>query len=83
MRVLAATVAYALSLAVVAVGAFFVVLVLAGPHSDILPSWAGVIVLALGWLAVLLLPAFASHFVWRRLTPSNNSVKPSPPREST
>jgi hypothetical protein len=72
MRILATTVAYALSLALVAVGAFFVVLVLAGPHSDILPGWGGVIVLGLGWLAVLLLPAFASQVVWRRLAPSDN-----------
>jgi hypothetical protein len=67
MRVFATTIAYLVSLALVAVAAFFIVIVLAGPHSDVLPSWLGAFVVGLGWLTVLLLPALIAYWVWRRL----------------
>ncbi len=67
MRILATAVVYLLSLALVAIAIFFAVLVLAGPHSDLLPGWLGVFVLGVGWLAVLLLPALIAYRVWRRL----------------
>ncbi|MDP3857026.1 MAG: hypothetical protein Q8Q73_04595 [Stagnimonas sp.] len=60
---------YLVSLALVAVAAFFVVIVLAGPHSDLLPGWLSAVVLALGWLAVFVLPALLARLAWRRLGP--------------
>ena len=67
MRVLATAIVYLLSLAPVAISAFFIAIVLAGPHSDLLPGWLGAIVLGVGWLVVLLLPAWIAYWVWRRL----------------
>ena len=66
MRVLATAIVYLLSLVLIAVSAFFVAIVLAGPHSDLLPGWLGAIVLGIGWLLVLLLPAWIACWVWRR-----------------
>lgn len=67
MRILLTMAAYLVSLALVAVAAFFVVMVLAGPHSDLLPGWLAAVVLPLGWLAVLVLPALSARLAWRRL----------------
>lgn len=66
MRWLLALLVYLAALAVVAVAAFFVVIVFAGPHAGLLPHWAEVIVLILGWLAVLVLPALAARKFWSR-----------------
>lgn len=66
MRWLLALLVYLAALAVVAVATFFVVIVLAGPHAGLLPHWAEVIVLVLGWLAVLVLPALAARKFWCR-----------------
>ncbi len=57
---------YVAVLAVMAFVAFFVVIFLAGPHAGLLPQWAEVIVLVVGWLAVLVLPALAARKFWRR-----------------
>ena len=43
-----------------------VVIVLAGPHSDLLPAAAQAVVLIVGWLVVLVIPAMAARLVWRR-----------------
>lgn len=67
MRLLLAVGSYAASLALVAVTAFVVTLVLAGPHAGLLPHWAEVIVLVAGWLAVLVLPVWVARAVWRRV----------------
>ncbi len=67
MRIMLTAIMYLLSLAVVAVTAFFVVIILAGPHAGLLPRFLEAIVLGLGWLAVLILPVLASFQVWRRL----------------
>lgn len=66
MKWLVTLLAYLATLAIVAVAAFFVVIFLAGPHAGLLPQWAEVIVLVLGWLAVLVLPVLAARKVWRR-----------------
>ena len=58
---------YLVSLALVAVAAFFVAVVLAGPHSDFLPGWLSAVVFALGWLAVFVLPVLSARLAWRRL----------------
>ena len=67
MRVLLTGLVYAASLAVVAAVAFFLVMLLAGPHGGMLSRGVQAIVLALGWSAVLVLPALAARSVWRRL----------------
>ncbi|MCB1889469.1 MAG: hypothetical protein KDH20_17810 [Rhodocyclaceae bacterium] len=61
----------ALALTVPAVVA--IVLWLAGPHGGVLPTGSAPIVLGLGWLSVLLLPAWVARQAWRRLGP------PEPP----
>ena len=51
----------------VAAIAFIVVIFLAGPHAGILPAPLEAAVLALGWLAVLVIPALAAVKGWQRL----------------
>lgn len=65
MRLLITAIAYLVSLVVVAAIAFFAVLFLAGPHGGVLPGYLEPVVLLLGWLAVLGLPAFAAFRVWK------------------
>ena len=75
MRIIVTAVSYVISLALVAALSFLLVLVLAGPHAGLLPSWLEVVVLGLGWLAVLVLPILSACAVWRRFTggkPPNN-----------
>lgn len=66
MRVLLTGFAYLATLALVAALALLVALVVAGPHSDLLPGAVQVGVLIVGWLAVLVIPAMAARLVWRR-----------------
>ena len=44
---------------------FFLVLVLAGPHSSLLPSSLQPAVLVLGWLTFLVVPLWIAGRVWR------------------
>jgi hypothetical protein len=69
MRVLLTALAYVAVLAVVAAVAFFVVILLAGPHSDLLPGAPQAVVILLGWVSVLALPMLAARGVWRCLPP--------------
>ena len=39
----------------------FVVLLLAGPHSDLLPDSMEIVVIMLGWMFVLVVPALAAR----------------------
>ncbi|HEX5802965.1 MAG TPA: hypothetical protein VFY24_08055 [Azospira sp.] len=66
MRYVASAAAYLLSLVLTAAIAFVVVLVVAGPHAGLLPSWLEAVVLGLGWLAVVVLPLLVARKVWRR-----------------
>jgi hypothetical protein len=66
MRLLLTLAAYFGSLAVVAVAAFFAVMLLAGPHAGLLPQALEVTVILLGWLCILVLPAWVARVVWRR-----------------
>lgn len=78
MKVVATAVAYMVSLAIVAALSFFAVLILAGPHTGLLPSWLEPAVLGIGWLAVLVLPVLVARVVWRRIgrsEPPNNSLQ--------
>ncbi|HEX5803090.1 MAG TPA: hypothetical protein VFY24_08700, partial [Azospira sp.] len=71
-------VAYIVSLAITAAVSFFAVLVLAGPHAGLLPSWLEPVVLGMGWLAVLVVPVLAARVVWHRLgrsEPPNNPLQ--------
>lgn len=67
MKVVATAVAYMVSLAVVAALSFFAVLIFAGPHAGLLPSWLEPVVLGIGWLAILVLPVLVARVVWRRI----------------
>jgi hypothetical protein len=66
MKILATFLTYVLALVVVACIAFVVVIVLAGPHAGLLPSWLEAVVASAGWLAVLALPIILARKVWRR-----------------
>lgn len=70
MRYVLTAAAFLLALALVAVVAFVAVIVLAGPHSDMLPQWLQVVVFILGWVAVLGVPGYVARKVWRQLQPA-------------
>jgi len=66
VRYLLGVITYAVSLVAVAALAFLVVIVLAGPHSGLMPGWLEAVVLVLGWLTVLVAPVWITRTVWRR-----------------
>jgi hypothetical protein len=45
---------------------FFVDVLLAGPHSSMLPSAVQPVVLVLGWLVLLVAPILVARRIWRR-----------------
>jgi len=51
----------------VAAPVFVIVIFVAGPHAGLLPAPLEAIVLAAGWLAVLIMPVLAARVAWRRL----------------
>ena len=55
------------ALALVTAAAFVIVLLVAGPHTGLLPQWLEAVVLALGWAAVIVVPIMAARAAWRRL----------------
>ena len=65
-RVLVAFIAWSAAVAVLSPIAFVAMVVLAGPHSSILPSAVQPVVWLLGWAAVLLLPVLVARMAWRR-----------------
>lgn len=67
MKYLPVAFAYLFALAVTGPLAFFAVQILAGSQGGLLPRSLEGPVLALGWLAVLLLPPWAASRVWRRI----------------
>jgi hypothetical protein len=67
VRLLLTIGAYLTSLAVTLVTAYFAVMILAGPHGGLLPNAFEKPVLVLGWLCVLLFPAWIATLAWRRL----------------
>jgi len=58
---------YVVTLVAVASTAFVAVMLVAGPHSGLLPDWAENVVLGLGWLATVVVPFLVARIVWRRL----------------
>lgn len=67
VRILATPIAYVVSLVIIATIALVAVLLLAGPHAGLLSGPLETVVLVIGWLAVLGLPAFVALRVWRKL----------------
>jgi uncharacterized membrane protein len=68
MRALLTLFAWLLATAILAPVCFFAVIVLAGPHSSMLPSFIQPGVLLLGWLVLLTVPILIARAVWRRLS---------------
>jgi hypothetical protein len=52
--------------AILAPVCFFATMLLAGPHSSILPGFLQPVVLLLGWSAFLVAPIWIARAVWRR-----------------
>ncbi len=67
MRLLIAAIAYLVSLVAVATISLVVILLLAGPHADVVGGPWEMVVLAIGWLTVLGLPSYIAYRVWRKL----------------
>lgn len=65
-RILLTGAVFLATFAVTLPAAFVAVMVLAGPHSSMLPSFLQPAVLVLGWAAVILLPAAAAVWMWKR-----------------
>ena len=65
-RVLIAFIAWSAALAVLSPIVFFATVLLAGPHSSMLPAAAQPAVWLLGWAAVLLAPVLVARLAWRR-----------------
>lgn len=58
---------------------FGAVLLVAGPHAGLLPPGMEAVVIAAGWLFVLVVPVWISHRAWRHLTASRQKGQPSRP----
>ncbi len=71
MRILLTLLGFAVSLVLTAGAVFFLVIVVAGPHSGILPSSLEAVTLALGWVCVLLVPFFVARRIWHRYAPEH------------
>jgi len=69
VRLLLTIGAYLGSLALVAIVMFFAMIVLVGPHGGLLSAAFEKPLLVLGWVTVLLLPAWVAYKIWYRLTP--------------
>lgn len=67
------------TLALTAALTFGAVLLVAGPHAGLLPAWMEAVVIAAGWLIVLVVPAWTSHRAWRHLTASRQKGQPTRP----
>ena len=66
MRWLLAFLAWVLSAVIVGPIMFVFVMILAGPHSSVLPSALQPLVLAAGWLVFLGAPVWVARQVWIR-----------------
>ena len=66
MRWLLTLLAWLVSTIVLVPVCFVVVIVLAGPHSSMLPSWIQPAVLVLGWVVLVVGPLLVARAVWRR-----------------
>ena len=64
--------AWLLAVFVLAPACFFMTMLVAGPHSSLLPSFLQPIALLLGWLLFLVGPVWVARVVWARVTRSRN-----------
>lgn len=67
MRLILTLLAGLASLAILAPVCFLLAVLLAGPHSSMLPSVLQPPVWFLGWATWLVVPVFVARAVWRRL----------------
>jgi hypothetical protein len=65
-RVLLTFIVWSATTALLAPICFVVAVVLAGPHSSMLPSVLQPAVLVLGWLTLLIVPLWVARLAWRR-----------------
>jgi hypothetical protein len=70
MRWVLVILAWLVAVAVLGPVIFFVAIVIAGPHSSMLPSAIQPAVLVIGWLVFLAGPVFVARSVWRRTAPT-------------
>jgi hypothetical protein len=66
MRWLYALLAWLVSTVVLAPVCFFVTILLAGPHSSMLPGAVQPVVFLLGWVTLLIAPLAIARSAWRR-----------------
>ena len=66
MRWAIAVIVWMFAVVVLAPLCFFVIMVLAGPHSSMLPSAIQPAVLVAGWMSVLVGPVLLARLAWRR-----------------
>jgi hypothetical protein len=66
MRWILAIVAWLVTVAVLAPAIFFAVILLAGPHSSMLPSVLQSVVVITGWIVFLAGPVWVARIVWSR-----------------
>jgi hypothetical protein len=59
--------AWLLAVLILAPVCFFLVILLAGPHSTMLPAFLQPLVLLLGWIVFFMGPVWVARVVWRRL----------------
>jgi hypothetical protein len=76
MRYLLALVAWVGAATLIAPICVIVVLVLAGPHSSVLPARVQPVVLLLGSAVFLVVPLLAARVVWRRTGRRARSARP-------
>jgi len=74
LALLLSVVVYPLCALATAAALFFPVIMLAGPHSDMLPHALQVLVILLGWLTVFGFPGWVSLKVYRRFLGSDRKL---------
>ena len=74
MRFVIVALAYIASLLLTAVVAFFAVIFVAGPHSDVLPGWLQTPALLLGCALVIAVPVLIARRVWRALSRTSSQT---------
>lgn len=67
MKYLVTAAAFLATLLAVGATTLVIVIVFAGPHSDLLPPPLQVVVFIAGWVAVLGIPILVARAVWKRV----------------
>lgn len=74
MRVVIVLLVWLATTALVVPAMFFAGMILAGPHSSVLPEWLQPGALLLCWVLVVLVPAFVARAIWLRLSRGQRGV---------